>query len=421
MKPRKNQVFFTIILICILPLLVLLIKQVRDIRNRATDIPANIIVYTNNIQSNISKGFWSNFAQGGEESHTNMIKPVQYQLTFLRPQYIRIDHLFDFYTTEELDNVVETILSTGAKPFFSLTDPDSVTDWESAVTSLVYRYSVTKNIDNIYYEVLNEPDLYNQMHYKKNPNYLEFYGKTADAVAKGAKDRPYKIGGPATSGYYKNWIMHLFEYCINNGKRLDFISWHKYSKDVNSYLTDIEDLNKLLSKYPIYNDIEKIISEFGPLPDNDDWYNNYFSAIHLLSLSSRLSPYIHKAFSFEIIDGPNTKWGLFRKDATPKQRILAYEFLNQLQGKTISHEGNGTFVSSIASKNANKIQIILVNYDPLNLHEETVPITFIDLPKQTYELKITKFAGNTRSQIINNSQVSIYMEPNSAYLLELTI
>lgn len=418
---KKNQILKTLLILTLLPIFILLIKQVQDNRNRAANIPADIIIYTNNIQSNIPKGFWSNFAQGGEESHTNMIKPVQNQLTSLHPQYIRIDHVFDFYTTDELDKVVETILATGAKPFFSLTNPEDISDWESAVTTLVNRYSVAKNIDNIYYEVLNEPDLYNKMHYKNEPNYLNFYGKTAIAVAAGAGNRPYKIGGPATSGYYKNWIMYLLDYCKNNGIKLDFLSWHKYSKDINSYLTDITDLNKMLSEYPKFNDIEKIISEFGPLPGNDDWYNNYFSAIHLLSLSTQLSPYIHKAFSFEIIDGPNSKWGLFKKDTSPKQRLLAYNFLNQLEGKLLSSEGNGSYVSSLGTRNGNKIQILLVNYDPENSHTETVPLTFKDLPKKQYELKITEFTGNTTSQIINNAKTSLYLKPNSAYLLELNL
>lgn len=418
---KKNQILKTLIIIVLLPIFIFLIKGIRDNRNRATDIPANIIVYTNKIQGNIPKGFWSNFAQGGEESHTNMIKPVQNQLTFLHPQYIRIDHVFTFYTETELDQVVDTILATGAKPFFCLTNPEDVPNWELAVANLVNRYSVAKNIDNIYYEVLNEPDLFNKMHYKKDPNYLDFYAKTARAVAAGAGNRPYKIGGPATSGYYKNWIMYLLEYCKNNGIKLDFLSWHKYSKDINNYLTDINDLNKLLSEYPQYNDIEKTITEFGPLPENDDWYNNYFSAIHLLSLSTRLSPYIHKAFSFEIIDGPNTKWGLFRKDASPKLRLLAYNFLNQLGGKLLSYEGEGTYVSSLCTKNDNKIQILLVNYDQNNSHAETVPITFKDLPQKQYELKITEFTGNTTSQILYNSQTSLYMKPNSAYLLEINI
>lgn len=418
---KKKQIIITLIFFLLLPVFILLIKQKQDLRRDAAPISANIIIYTQNPVGNIPKNFWSNFSQGGEESHTNMIKPALSHLQKLSPQYIRIDHVFNYYTQKELDDTVDSILATGAKPFFSLTNPDDVPNWQETVTALVYRYSVEKNIDNIYYEVLNEPDLYNKMHYKGENNYLDFYAKTAAAVAAGAQNISYKIGGPSTSGYYSNWIKYLLEYCNNNHIKLDFISWHKYSKYPTEYLSDIENLNTLLASYPSYRDIEKIISEFGPTSDNDDFYNNIFSATHLLSSASRLSPYIHKVFTFEIIDGPNTHWGLIKKDGSIKPRYSAFEFLNQLKGELIGQEGNGSHVSALATKYNQTIQILLVNYDPDNKHEETVPITLKDLPPGQYKLNKTQFLGNTTSEILNTNQTTIYMSPNSAYLLELTI
>jgi len=418
---KKNQIIITIIFFLLLPVFILLIKQQQDLRRHATDIPANIIIYTKNSVGNIPKNFWSNFSQGGEESHTNMIKPALSYLQKLSPQYIRIDHVFNYYNQKELDETVETILETGAKPFFSLTNPDEVPNWEETVTALVHRYSVEKNIPNIYYEVLNEPDLFNKMHYKGDNNYLDFYAKTANAVAIGAESASYKIGGPSTSGYYPNWIKNLLEYCNNNHIKLDFLSWHKYSKYPTDYLSDIENLNSLLSSYPNFRDIEKIISEFGPTPENDNSYNSLSAGIHLLSSASRLSPYIHKVFTFEIIDGPNTHWGLIKKDGSVKPRYSAFEFLNQLKGELIGQEGNGSHVSALATKYNQTIQILLVNYDPDNKHEETVPITLKDLPPGQYKLNKTQFLGNTTSEILNTNQTTIYMSPNSAYLLELTI
>jgi hypothetical protein len=418
---KKNQIIITTIFFLLLPVFILLIRQQQDIRRHAADIPANIVIHTQNSIGNIPKSFWSNFSQGGEESHTNMIKPALIPLRMLSPEYIRIDHVFNYYTPKELDETVETIISTGAKPFFSLTNPDDVPNWEEAVTSLVKRYSVEKNIQNIYYEVLNEPDLYNKMHYKGDNNYLDFYAKTATAVAAGAQSTSYKIGGPSTSGYYSNWIKNLLEYCNNNHIRLDFLSWHKYSKYISDYQSDIDNLNSLLAYYPSYRDIEKIISEFGPTPENDDSYNSLSAGIHLLSSASRLSPFFHKVFTFEIVDGINSHWGLIKRDGSTKPRYTAFIFLNQLKGNLIGQEGNGSFVSALATKQNNIIQVLLVNYDPDNKHEETVPITLKDLPPGQYKLNKTQFLGNTTSEILNNNQTAIYMSPNSAYLLELTI
>ena len=73
---KKKQIIITLIFFLLLPVFILLIKQKQDLRRDAAPISANIIIYTQNPVGNIPKNFWSNFSQGGEESHTNMIKPA---------------------------------------------------------------------------------------------------------------------------------------------------------------------------------------------------------------------------------------------------------------------------------------------------------------------------------------------------------
>ena len=85
---------FLLILIYFLP------KIYLDLRKSASGTPAKIIIDTQNPGSNLSASLWQNLAQGGEEP-TDMIKPIISQLRILRPELIRVDHLFDYYQVDK--------------------------------------------------------------------------------------------------------------------------------------------------------------------------------------------------------------------------------------------------------------------------------------------------------------------------------
>lgn len=431
-----------------LPLIFLFIyflpKVFLDFRKSASGTPANIIIDTQKPGSNISQSLWQNIAQGGEENK-DMIGPVASQLKNLHPQLIRIDHLFDYYQVDKgngqydfsrLDGAINSILNTGAKPMLSLSytpdakEPADWNQWTNLITATVHRYSVEKNISGIYYEVWNEPDLFGGWHYSKSPNYSLLYEKTVKAVTVGANNANYKVGGPAITAYYSNWIKSLFKTATDNNLRLDFISWHKYSTNIGDYLRDFDNLNQILSDYPQYFNIERLITEVGPNSEPDAKYDNSQSGIHLIALSTELQGKIHRIFTFEAVDGPSprsdksTGWGILTHDQKPKPRYFAIQFLNQLQGKLLPVSGNGSWVTSLATKSNNIIQVLIVNYDPQNSHSETVPITFQNLIPGNYKLKINQYLGKTNHKTLNISSTShtenIYLDPNTSYLLELS-
>lgn len=433
----------TVLLILLLPILIFATKTIIDLRKSAAGTVANIVINTQNPGSNISTSLWRNISQGGEEP-VDMIKPIIPQLKIIKPELIRIDHLFDYYKVDtgngqydfsRLDAAVNSILSTGARPMLSLSytsdakEPNDWNQWNNLITATVHRYSVEKNITGIYYEVWNEPDLFGGWHYAKNPNYSTLYINTARAVAKGAGSTEYKVGGPAITAYYSNWIKALFKTASENNVPLDFISWHKYSTKISDYLNDFDNLNQILSDYPQYYNIERVITEIGPNPEPDKSYDNYQSGIHLISLSTQLYGKIHRIFTFEAIDGPSprseisTGWGLFTHDQKPKPRFFALQLLNKLSGKLLPSSGDGTWVTSISTKNNSAFQTLIVNYDSENSHVETTPITYQGLTPGRYQLKSTKYLGNTntKSIIVSTSSLTenIYLEPNTAYLLEL--
>jgi len=434
MSVKRKSTSSLLVLLILLPFLLFALKKIWDLRGKATGTLADITIDMGSPQSTLNTSLWRNLSQGGEES-VDMIAPAVKQLRLLQPEFIRIDHVFDYYPNlDQLDPMIKSILATGAKPLISLSymeKPDSDWNiWQSKVTALVKRYSVDQKINGIYYEVWNEPDLFGGWHYNNDPNYLTLYAKTAQAVATGAPGSNYKLGGPATTAYYNNWIKALFKFTSDQHLRLDFVSWHKYSLNPTDYDREFDDLNSILSEYPQYFNIERLITEFGPNSEPSAWYDNQLGAIHLMSVSTHLTGKIHRLFTFEPIDGPTPRssvspgWGLLTHDLKPKPRFFALQFLNQLGGTQLPTNGDGSWVTSLATKINDKYQLLLVNYDPQNSHAETFPLNLINLPAGQYNFKTTQFLGTTSNRTVTTTSTryseNIYLEPNSAILIEIT-
>jgi len=443
MKSNLKKTLISFVLLITIPLIVLSINKVIDLRKGATGTPANIFIDTANPQGTIPSSLWRNLSQGGEEPK-DMIGPVISQITQLKPELIRLDHIFDFYKIDQgngtydfsgLDKAVDSILATGARPMLSISyTPDSKppadwNQWYGLVRATARHYSVDKKITGIYYEVWNEPDLFGGWHYGKDPNYTTLYINTSKAVVEGAGNSIYKVGGPAITAYYNNWIKSLLKTASAQNLRLDFISWHKYTKNLEEFDRDFNDLNTILSDYPKFFNIERVITETGPNPEPDPWYDNSLSGIHLISTATRISGKIHRLFTFEPVDGPNPRsdkssgWGLLKHDGTIKPRFHALKFLNLLSGQRLFTEGDGSWVTSLSSKNGSTIQTLLVNYDARGSHSETFPLTYQNIPTGKYKQTTTTYMGGTTSKIVDINGVyrdSIYMEPNTAIIIELT-
>lgn len=439
----NKKLFSLFFLVILLPLLVFATKTILDLRRSASGTPADLSIVANQLQGNVPSSFWRNLAQGGEEPK-DMIKPVITPVRNLNPELIRLDHLFDYYHVDkggnnydfsQLDQAIDSVIATGAKPLLSISytpdakEPKDWNQWYSLVKATAHHYSVDKKISGIYYEVWNEPDLFGGWRFGKNPNYATLYTSTSKAIAEGAAGSIFKVGGPAITAYYPNWIKNLFATASANNLRLDFISWHKYSKNIEEYEKDFDSLNQILSDYPQYFDIERLITEAGPNPEPDRWYDNSLSGIHLLSLTTKLVGKIHRIFPFEIIDGPNPRsadnsgWGLITRDLKLKPRYYAIQFLNQLQGQLLPLQGNGSWVSGFASQKKQTIQILLVNYDPQGGHVETFPLNVQNLNPGNYQLKTINYLGKTSSKTVtttDNYRDMIFMEPNTAKIIEIS-
>ena len=433
--------------------------KVANLFSEATGTKAEIFVDSSSNLGSLPQP-WHNFAQGGEEPGT--IAKTSAKIKPLRPDYIRIDHIYDFYGVANkdsgslqfnwagLDSEVNAILAAGAKPLLALSympngfgaditaAPDDWNNWFALVKATIEHYSgpaaAGKNISDVYYEVWNEPDLFGGWKINGDKNYLQLYRVSAQAAAAAVNSQPFKFGGPATTGAYPNWIEALLQLVDTENLRLDFISWHRYSWQDDALAADADLINGLLARYPRLALKEKLVTEYGPDPQNNPAYDNRLGASHLLVTIRSMLGKVHKAFNFEIMDGPSPqnqtfwgRYGLLSYAATglqPKPRYDLLLWLNQLTGQRLAVTGEGTWVKVISVISGNTLQVYLVNYDPRGSHQETVPVVITHLTPGNYQVKSEWFQGKTQTKSVQITAGTftdqVILRPNEIVRLTLT-
>ena len=438
-----------------------LIKNKASIFGRAFGKKADIVVDVGSAFEVDRSFVWKNLAQGGEEDG-RMLYPVLSYIRRLSPRYIRLDHVFDYYGVVKgregdrlildwtnLDLTLSDILTSGAKPFLSLsympplvsggdvTDlPLNWSDWEFLVRSLVEHVSGKDGlaISDVYYEVWNEPDLFGKFMTKGKKNYLDLYYYAHRGAVSARNVLPFKIGGPATTSHYKNWLNHILDFVSSRSLRFDFYSWHTYSPSVSKFESDLSEIEEILSGRNL--DLELIISESGITGENDKRYDSYFSAIHNLAVVSSLEGKLDKFFVFEIKDGLGGekywgRWGLLTHERWgepfEKPRYRSVEFLNRMQGNFVNVAGLGSWVKGFAKKDGEIIRLLLVNYDTKGRNYESVPVKFVNLQPGNYVYRRFSFLKNREEGRSNFSvdlsgvwQTRESLDPNSAFIIELS-
>ncbi|MFH0942778.1 MAG: glycosyl hydrolase [Candidatus Beckwithbacteria bacterium] len=454
----KLKIAGLILLLVALGLSLDLGAKVSQLLSEATGKKAEIVVEADRQLGPMPRP-WTNFAQGGESSN-GMLAPTITAMRALSPSYIRIDHIYDFYSVvekdngslrfnwEKLDKEVEAILKMGAKPLLALSymppalgsgvtdQPSDWNEWQTLVKATIEHYSGKKgkNIDKVYYEVWNEPDLFGDWKIGRDKDYLQLYRQTALGAEQAVEVLSFKLGGPGTTGMYRNWIEAVFRLVNEENLRLDFISWHRYSLRPEEFNDDIETVNQLMQSYPKLALKEKIVTEWGLDAKNNPGYDNNFGASHTVASVIEMLGGISKAFSFEIVDGLDSegktfwgRFGLLSHESTglvAKPRYKVFSWLNQLGDIRLYLTGEGSFVKGVGSKRGDKIQVDLVNYDANNFHTETVPVIIKNLAPGAYEVVIENFNGNAESRKVQITQGtwtgSVLMGVNEIIRISLT-
>lgn len=446
------------------------IKQIQIYFSEAVGRNAQLVIPVHHTQRSPMRPIWQGVSQGLEEDES-MLSPVISQGKDLNLQLVRIDHLFDNFIEikntnplevdfSKLDRLVTDILSMEAAPMFALsyTPPQLSADgsierqpsdwglWRQLITQTINRYSGTSNfnLNNIYYEVWNEPDLFGDWNPDREPrNYLTLYQQTAKAALSAENVNNFYLGGPATTGMYPNWIKALMELSQEQNIPLDFISWHRYSSDLSMYNQDITWVkNWLQEEYPNQAEqLQLIISEWGYSSELDPGNDTSVSAAHTVAVISQLSNQVDWLLPFELVDGLDPsgsrywgRWGMithpqisdrFGTGPMVKPRYRAFQLLNQLQGDQAVVLGEGSWVKALAtiSDLRNQVQVIIVNYDPYSRHQEATPLDILGLLPGEYQIDIRYLNGRTESftTTIQGAYRHVFnLQPNQVVLLEIS-
>jgi len=435
---------------------------------RASGVSANLVVDYAGVLGQLPTP-WRNLAQGGEEPKP-MLGNVISEVKNLKPEYIRLDHIYDAYKVVSknggqlsydwsgLDKAVDEVIATGAKPFLSLSYmppaissgdiialPNDWNDWSNVIQATIEHFSGrnNRNMSNVIYEVWNEPDLYGDwkswvgvdgVSVNGTKNYLTMYEYAARGAARAANTNTYEFGGPAITALYNDWLTRMINFVDKKNLRMDFFSWHRYATDVTQFENDVNAAREVASRVPALVNLKFYITEWGHNSNVDPGYDSAFGAIHTLAASRVMMAKAQRAFVFEIKDGPGTqklwgRWGLLTHEnfGTPeeKPRYKALTFLNDLGQFRISLAGEGSWIKGIASTDTNgNIRLMVVNYDSASTHSEAVPISFDNLPKGNFKYQRRNFLGGTMAavQVATSAASWKTMEffgPNSAAMITL--
>ena len=458
---KKISAFLSLLILTgLLAITVVFFDQIRFYFGQALGQEANIVI---NPAVNLGQinPFWQNLSQGGEESDLKF-NQLQPQITALGPKYIRLDHIYDFYQPVEkvngqlvfdwqkTDQAINQIIDLGAKPFLSLSymppaiaidgniinNPENWSDWELTVQKTIEHFSGinNRNLTGVIYEVWNEPDLFGSFKTWGDKNYLTLYHHAANGAKKAQNTNPFKIGGPAITAPYQNWVYNFLNYVAKNNLRLDFYSWHRYSLDPKTYLSDIDLVDTWLFKNAGFS-LEKYLTEWGPESETAAVNDGNFAAAHLVASARQMLNRVDLGFIFEVYDGPSPegkkfwgRWGILTYPGNPtvtaKPRYQAIKMLNQMTGNRIELSGEGDWVSGFAGRQGETIRIILTNLDPFNRHQETVPLTINNLINQPYLFKLSYLYGVASQETIFVANRSLFKEvlltANNIALIEIT-
>jgi hypothetical protein len=216
------------------------------------------------------------------------------EIKALKPKLIRlfIQEYFDLlpardkYHFDTLDQSVQLILQTGAKPLMNIdfkpallfpkvdqdiVEPNDWAAWENLISELVTHY-LKQNAGIQYWEVANEPDIGEDggCPYRFRPeNYVTYYQHTVQAILKA--DPNARVGGPALADHTSPILPALLDFCQQGKAPLHFVSWHIYNSDPLKVRQTIEHVKTHLAKRPALHP-ETILNEWNmslssPSPD----------------------------------------------------------------------------------------------------------------------------------------------------------
>ncbi|NLE13588.1 MAG: hypothetical protein GX628_07940 [Clostridiales bacterium] len=111
-----------------------------------------------------------------------------------------------------------------------------------------------------YWEIWNEPELYDTMWRGTWDQYFELYTVTAKYLKERFPD--IKVGGPASCSSVNNFTRKFLAHVRQSGAPLDFFSWHGYVSGIGQAVSLITGARELMKEYG-FGDKESIYDEWN--------------------------------------------------------------------------------------------------------------------------------------------------------------
>ncbi|WP_103191465.1 GH39 family glycosyl hydrolase [Formosa algae] len=423
-----------------------------------------------NIQVDASKSgekfdhYWSKMVGAGRANEAlragwlEQMEQVQEHCGF---EYVRFHGLFHddmfpvveergkiSYNWQYIDDVFDRLLDMNVKPFVELAflptsmaakdsktvfwwkanitpDESKFNEWHDLMKAFTQHCVDRYGIDEVltwYFEVWNEPNLYQLFWDGTKSQYFELYKQSVLAVK--SVDNRLKVGGPSTSNFVPDarfkgevindkvseavfnvedintldwegvWIEDFLKYCEKENLPVDFVSCHPYPTDyafnpetgkgrgltraVNSTKLDLEWLNKTIAK-SAFPDIEIHLTEWNTSPSSRDPMHDRLPAaayivktnLDCIGLTNSLAFWTFTDI-FEEKGGASSifhgGFGMINYQGLEKPSYHAYRMLNQLGDKKI-YKDDYLFVSK--KSKTNKVVALAYNYP--KEYEDAVP------------------------------------------------
>lgn len=309
--------------------------------------------------------------------------------------WMYLDELFDFLRSVKLKPFIELgfmpdALKSGDATCFwwkgNITPPNRMERWQLLVSELIRhcirRYGLSE-VRTWYFEVWNEPNLFEFFWHATQEEYFALYEATVTTI-KGI-DASLRVGGPSSSNFAHGeapWVRDFLAFCRDRQLPVDFVSFHPYpnkwptnedGKRVLVYrgpealASDLEWMRTVLPEYG-YPNAELHITEWNSSFINrdlvhDTMYMGTFILHNVLQSIGRTNSLGYWTFTdiFEETRVGDTTFhggfGLITVEGIRKPSFWAYWYLEQLGPELI---GQGS--SWIATRDETRVTLLAWNY-----------------------------------------------------------
>jgi len=345
------------------------------------------------------------------------------------------------YNWTTLDARMESVIASGAKPYFRLgympewladksygitnsadpnhlykfNPPSDFAKWQKLVYDVVYHLNMEKKYGITYFTVWNEPDCCVSLYPTGQSGYFQLYKYAAQGVK--SADPSAKVGGPVASYLTSGFTQGLISYCKANSIPLDFIDFHWYDPSPGTLAPLLSTARGWLNGSG-FSSAPIIVSEWNGSYTWTDSGAVTRQAGHIAPVAYYLTEAGVDGFYWRMLRPSPSTSGIIQNGGNPVfPQYNTFKMISMLANTRVSATGlqmdsKGIGVGALASMDAAQVTVLIWNYQNTATTAYTVNLTVKNLP--------TNFSSASFQwkQYLMDSTHSNYTYSTSNYELE---